>query len=121
MRRNSFSVLFFINKTKLLKSGEAPIILRISVGGTRVECNIKRSVPVQLWDQVREISKGRDRKAAETNESICMLKLRALTINRDLELKGKLFTARLIMDMIYNKEDNQKTLLGIFRKHNDDS
>ena len=120
MRRNSFSVLFFINKTKLLKTGEAPIIIRISVGGKRVESNIKRSVPVEQWDQSREMSKGRDRKANETNESIRMLKLRALTIHRDLELKGKFFTARLIMDMLYNNEDNQKTLLGIFRKHNDD-
>lgn len=120
MRRNSFSVLFFINKTKLLKTGEAPIIIRISVGGKRVESNIKRSVPVEQWDQSKEMSKGRDRKANETNESIRMLKLRALTIHRDLELKGKFFTARLIMDMLYNNEDSQKTLLGIFRKHNDD-
>ena len=120
MRRNSFSVLFYINKTKLLKTGEAPIIIRISVGGKRVESNIKRSVPIEMWDQSKEMYKGRDRKAAETNECIRALKLRTLTIHRDLELKGKFFTARLIMDMLYNNEDNQKTLLGVFRKHNDD-
>ena len=120
MRRSSFSVLFFINKTKLLKTGEAPIIIRISACGKRVESHTKRSVLVNLWDQAREMSKGRDRKAQETNESIRMLKLRALTIHRDMELKGKFFSARLIMDTIYNHADDQKTILTIFRKHNED-
>ena len=120
MKRNSFSVLFFINKTKLLKSGEAPIIIRISACGKRVESNIKRSVLINHWDQSLEISKARDRKAQETNECIRMLKLRVLTIHRDMELQGKFFTARLIMDMLYNRADDQKTILTVFRKHNDD-
>lgn len=35
MQRNYFSILFFIKKTKLLKNGEAPICLRITVNGKR--------------------------------------------------------------------------------------
>ena len=43
MQRNYFSILFFIKKTKLLKNGEAPICLRITVNGKRAEVQIKRS------------------------------------------------------------------------------
>ncbi len=60
MKRNSFSVFFFIKKTKLLSNGEAPIRLRIKVNGIAVESQIKRSVPPNQWDQATESSKGRD-------------------------------------------------------------
>jgi site-specific recombinase XerD len=49
-----------------------------------------------------------------------MLKLKTFTIHRELELSGKLFTARLIMNKLYHVEDDKRTLLRIFRKHNED-
>ncbi len=42
MRRDSFNVLFFIKKTKLLKNGEASVCMRITVNGARVETNIRK-------------------------------------------------------------------------------
>ena len=43
MKRSSFNVLFFLKKTKLLKNGEASVCMRITVDGTRVENNIRKS------------------------------------------------------------------------------
>ena len=37
MARKSFSVLFFIKKGKLLKNGEAPVCMRITVNGCMVD------------------------------------------------------------------------------------
>lgn len=119
MRRNSFSVFFFIKRTKLLDNGEAPIRLRIKVNGIAVESQIKRSVLPEQWNQATETCKGHDRRSVETNEYIRMLKLKALTIHRELELTGSHFTARLIMNKLYSAEE-KRTLLSIFRKHNDD-
>ena len=45
MARKSFSVLFFIKKGKLLKNGEAPVCMRITVNGCMVDISIKRSCP----------------------------------------------------------------------------
>jgi len=42
MQRNYFTILFFIKKSKLLKNGEAPICMRITVNGQRAEIQIKR-------------------------------------------------------------------------------
>ncbi len=42
MQNNSFSVLFFIKKSKLLKNGEAPICMRITVNSKRAEVQVKR-------------------------------------------------------------------------------
>ncbi len=54
MDRNYFSILFFIKKSKLLKNGEAPICLRITINGQHAEVQIKRSVEVSLWNSNKE-------------------------------------------------------------------
>ncbi|MCC8035377.1 MAG: site-specific integrase [Rikenellaceae bacterium] len=119
MKRNSFGFVFFIKKTKLLKNGEAPIRLRITVNGYSVESQIKRSVIPEEWIKRTEQCKGRDRKSIETNEYIRSLKLKILSIHRELEMAGAHFTSRLIMDKLYGAEE-KRTILAIFRKHNDD-
>lgn len=119
MKRTTFSFVFFIKRTKLLKNGEAPIRLRITVNGNAVESQIKRSIRPELWNQATELSLGRDRHSVELNEYIRMLKLKLLTIHRELELSGAHFTARLIMNKLYSAED-KRTLVAIFRKHNDE-
>jgi hypothetical protein len=58
MERNYFSVLFYIKKAKLLKNGEAPICLRITVNGKRAEIQIKRSVEIDKWNAFRHIGTG---------------------------------------------------------------
>ena len=44
MKRNSFNVLFFIKKAKLLKNGEASVCMRITVNGARVGPSVMESV-----------------------------------------------------------------------------
>ncbi len=67
MARKSFSVLFFIKKARLLKNGEAPVCMRITVNGCMVDVLVKRSCPVNLWNQAKENSKGKDRMSVELN------------------------------------------------------
>ena len=119
MNRTRFTFVFFAKKAKLLKNGEAPICLRITVNGIAVESQIRRSIKPELWNQKTELSNGRDRKSIETNEYIRMLKLKILTVHRELELSGAHFTARLIMNKVYSAEE-RRTLISVFRKHNDD-
>lgn len=45
MQRNYFSILFFIRRTRLLKNGESPIGLRITVNG---QFSIKKGYFVAL-------------------------------------------------------------------------
>lgn len=48
--KSYFSILFFIRRTRLLKNGEAPISLRITMDGQRAEMQIKRSVDEKHWN-----------------------------------------------------------------------
>lgn len=54
MARKTFNVLFFIKKARLLKNGEAPVCMRITVNGCMVDVLVKRSCPVNLWNQAKE-------------------------------------------------------------------
>ena len=48
-------VLFFIKKSKLLKNGEAPICMRITVNSERAEIMIRRSVVPQKWNNAKRM------------------------------------------------------------------
>ena len=54
MQRNYFTVLFFLKKSKLLKNGEAPICMRITINGKRAEVQIKRSIDVTKWNTLEK-------------------------------------------------------------------
>ena len=54
MKRNYFSVLFFIKKSKLLKNREVPVCLLITVNGQRAEVQIKRSIDTRKWNNRKE-------------------------------------------------------------------
>ena len=50
MERATFSLLFYIRRTKLNRHGEAPILIRITVNGVRADASIKKTILPQLWD-----------------------------------------------------------------------
>lgn len=70
MRRDPFGVLFFLKKNQLLKNGDAPVSMRITVNGQREEVRTKKSINPALWNQAKECSRGRDKKSRDLNEYI---------------------------------------------------
>ena len=75
MKRKTFTVLFFIKKDKLLKNGEAPVRMRITIDKRSVDISIKRSCPPNFWNQSKENSRGKDRSAIELNRYIELTRL----------------------------------------------
>ena len=121
MARKSFSVLFFIKKAKLLKNGEAPVCMRITVNGCMVDISIKRSCPVNLWNQAKENSKGKDRMSVELNHYLEITRSHVHQIYRELETSGKVITVDLVRKLFYGVDEDSKTLLQVFREHNEQS
>ena len=121
MARKSFSVLFFIKKGKLLKNGEAPVCMRITVNGCMVDISIKRSCPVNLWNQAKENSKGKDRMSVELNHYLEITRSRIHQIYRELEASDKVITVDLVRKLFYGVDEDNKTLLQVFREHNEQS
>lgn len=118
MKRNYFSVLFYIKKAKLLKNGEAPICLRITVNGKRAEIQIKRSVEIGKWNAQRECAIGKDRKHLELNHYLETVRTRVLRIHRELEQDDKPITAEILKKLFYGEKQTPKMLLEVFKEHN---
>lgn len=118
MKRNYFSVLFYIKKAKLLKNGEAPICLRITVNGKRAEIQIKRSVEIGKWNTQRECAIGKDRKHLELNHYLETVRTRVLRIHRELEQDDKPITAEILKNLFYGESQTPKMLLEVFKEHN---
>ena len=119
VKRNTLSVLFIIKKSKLLKNGEAPICMRITVNKRVAEIMIKRSIPVDLWNQKKECSKGKDRVATELNHYINTVRAKTLHIHRELEIDNKTITADIIKDCFYGRDKAQRSLLEVYAEHNE--
>lgn len=119
VKRNTLSVLFIIKKAKLLKNGEAPICMRITVNKRVAEVMIKRSISVDLWNQKKECSKGKDRVATELNHYINTIRAKVLQIHRELEIDNKPITADTIKNCFYGRDKVQHTLLEVYAEHNE--
>lgn len=120
MRRNSFGVLFFLKKNQLLKSGEAPVSMRITVNGQREEIRTKKSINPSLWNQAKECSRGRDRKSHDLNNYIESAQIRLSQLFNEMEQNGKTITAKILRNKFLGMDDEErKTLIAFFNEHNE--
>ena len=108
MKRNSFNVLFFLKKTKLLKNGEASVCMRITVDGTRVENNIRKSIDPSLWSQAKESARGKSRKSCDLNAYIENARIKLHQIFCELEEQNQPITARLLQEIFFG-QDKERT------------
>ena len=121
MKRDSFRVLFFLKKTRLLKNGEASVCMRITVNGTRVENNIRKSIDPALWSQAKETARGKSRRACDLNTYIEEARIKLYQIFCELEQQNRPVTAHLLQELFFGQEKPEeiRTLLGTMQEHND--
>lgn len=121
MKRDSFRVLFFLKKTRLLKNGEASVCMRITVNGTRVENNIRKSIDPALWSQAKEMARGKSRRACDLNSYIEEARIKLYQIFCELEQQNRPVTAHLLQELFFGQEKPKevRTLLGTMQEHND--
>ena len=104
MKQGTMNILFFVLKTKLLKNGEAPVLMRITINGSYDDARIQRSVPLNLWNAAKGCSKGRDRASIALNTYIAELHARALEKHKELVLEQALITPKLILKRVFGKD-----------------
>lgn len=119
MKRQTFNVLFFIRKTRTVKSGETPIMLRITIQGQLAEMQLKRTVKPELWSQAKERCTGKDSKSVEVNRYLESIKLRLYEIHRTLEDENKLINPMEIKRRFLGLDEKHKMFFEVFQEHND--
>lgn len=117
--KQTFNVLFFIRKTKLKKSGDTPIMLRITIEGQLVEMQLKRDVKPNFWNQNKERCTGKDSASLEINRYLESVKLRLFEIHRKMEEEGKYISSMDIKRKFLGLDEEHKMLFQVFQEHND--
>lgn len=118
VEKNTFSILLFIKRKKLLKNGEAPIYLRITVKGEKVEISTNQSVDPEQWDPIRRRFKSSAPDATDRNNYLRNLELKVQEHKRDLVDKGFEPTARALKNAYLGIGQENRGVLEIFDEHN---
>ncbi|MEI8049540.1 MAG: site-specific integrase [Bacteroidota bacterium] len=119
MARATYSVLYFINRTKLNKDGKATISARITLNNQKTEFATGRLTDPETWIQESGRVDGTSKEAKEINSYLGLIKSNLLLKKRELEEQGHELTAHSLKDAYMGLDAGSKTILGIFKEHNE--
>ena len=121
MQRVTFSVLFYVKRSKPFRNGSLPIYLRISIDGKKAETSIKRGVTPELWDNVKQRATGQSKEAKQINQELDSISGQLHNHKLEFQEQGKTLTPKRLLDAYRGKENyRQVTLTELFEKHNSD-
>ena len=120
MIRSSFSILFFIRKSKLRKDGKAPIEVTITVNGDRNSFSTGKIVEYEKWDKTKQQAKGKDEESVSLNRFLQAVRAKLYEKEAELLDRGFVITAKLLCDAYFEKIECLKeiSLLSLLEKHN---
>lgn len=120
MGRKTFSILFMVRRSQLLRNHEAPIYMRITVDGDRAEISIKRSINPNNWNEVKGQAKTTYPYAKELNYFLEQIKHKVYEYQQDLINKNKVVSAVSLKNAYLNVgNDERKTILQVYEEHNE--
>jgi site-specific recombinase XerD len=116
---NSISVLFYLRKSIIRKKTEAPIYMRITVNGSRVDLSTHQFTLDDKWDVKHGQVKGPKSETHSVNNTLDNLRSKVNKIFTQLETMGKPITAEIIRNTLEGKSINRRSLIEVFKLHNE--
>lgn len=117
----TFNTLVWINKSKA-KNGIAPIYIRITIDGKRVEISTGKTVAIEKWSSEGQNVKGNNDEARTINQFIRLMIGQIEKIHLNISIQNIVPTVFMIKQELLNKEENkkpkQKTILEAIAYHN---
>ena len=115
----SVTILNYLKASKLdVDTGLAPICLRVTIGGKRVEISAKRSWDLTRWDQESGKAKGTKEDARTLNAYLESLRAKLLRQFNQLLNGDEPVTAELLKNSFLEKTAPTKTLLELLAYYN---
>ena len=82
--------------------------MRITVDGTRVENNIRKSIDPSLWSQAKDPPKAKAANHVILNAYIENARIKLHQIFCELEEQNQPITARLLQEIFFGQDKNRK-------------
>lgn len=121
MSKSTFKILFYLRKNQVNKDGTVCIMIRLSLNGEISQFSSKLSVKPDAWDTVLGKAKGNTQKARQLNETLEDIRASLKNHYRDIEVHESFVTVEKIRNAFLGITAKQRTLLELFKKHNEDA
>lgn len=120
MEKNTFGVMFYIRRTKLNKTGHAPIFMRVTVNGLRADASVRSYICPRFWSATKGRASENSREGKEVNKLLEAITFNLIQCRRQLESEGCEITAQGILARYLGKDKPERhTLIEVFRDHNE--
>ncbi|MBL6950508.1 MAG: site-specific integrase [Bacteroidales bacterium] len=115
---NNLSILFYLRKSKAKGKSEAPVYMRITLNGNRVDMATHQFALAEKWDSKHGYVKGSKEETRITNTALENLRSKVLKIYNQLEGGGKPVSAEVIRNTLTGKSKNRHALVEVFKLFN---
>ncbi len=120
MERNTFNINFYVQKTRIAKNGEVPVVMRVTINGQRVVTSVNLKVEPKKWNAATGKSSSNTRKDYELNARIDTIRARVMQVYRETELDREPISAFKMVDKYLGRNEKPVVmLLALFREHNE--
>lgn len=117
--RNTFSILFFVHRSKMNKNDEHPIYCRLTVKGKSNEFSTQIWVKNDRWNPSGGKVIGTNEFAKTSNYTLSTIKNSLMQIRAELQSKNKLITAKNVINIHLGKTEKTHTLIELLEYFNE--
>lgn len=117
-KKNTFKLLFIINKSKSNRDG-APILLRITIDGSVVSMNLRKRIPDQYWSSKSGMPCGRSQQAHDIALYLETIRNKAFQTFTELSHEYDDVTPELLRDYMQGiRGGSAQSFMQIWDDHN---
>lgn len=116
----TFGLLFYVKRSKMIADETAPVYIRITIDGERIEISSKRYVNPDKWNANGQKLNGSSEEVRTLNAYLKTMELHVYETHRTM-MESKLpLSALNLKNVLLNKKtvNNDKMLMPIFEEHN---
>lgn len=118
--KNTFSVIFVIQKGKCRPDGKAPIVARITVNGEMVHFSTKMYIEPERWLPLEYKTKGQTHEEQVINGTLFDFHATIKRKYNDMIYRGEVITASKIKSSILCQDERSMTLIALCNKYIED-
>ena len=116
--KNSFSLLFYVKKSKANLQGESPIYLRITINGKRSEISISRSIEASKWNSSANRAKGKTERIRSLNSYLDIIVSKIYQHHRELIETDSEITSIILKNKYLGIGERNRTLITLIEDQN---
>ncbi len=118
--RSTFRVLFYLKRNAPKKNGLVPVMCRITVNGKISQFSCKLDVEEKSWNVNLGRMSGRSVVAQEANRMLDKIRVGINKAYQEIMDRDGYVSAEKVRNAFLGMGQNHKTLLAVFRRHNED-